>query len=150
MIFIHAVQHISDLKERGPVTENLNKVTMTALRELNQFLMANGIMNITQNKRITHTRRYLRHYNPRNHEYCIVLIIQAKYWIIELWVKVRDILTIMLHCASTGSFHANVLTCTFTCIGIFASFVLWLHAVMTSNAKSRYACKSIFSKNSPI
>jgi hypothetical protein len=38
---------------------------------------------------VTYTRLYLRHNKPRSHEYCIVLIIHTKHWVVELWAKIK-------------------------------------------------------------
>ena len=45
---------------------------------------------------------------------------------------------------------SNVVTYMRTCIGICATFVLWLHASMTWSAKSVYACSRFFSTNNAI
>lgn len=114
-----------------------------------------AIINITQNKSIMYTRLYLRHYKTRSHEYCVVLIIHTEHRIIELWVKIRFMhvrwmWTVVLCSASKERFYSNAITYVFTCIGISASFTLWLHAAMMSCAKSRYACNRFFSKKNPI
>lgn len=108
-----------------------------------------------QNESTLYTRLYLRHYKTWGHEYCVVLIINAKHWIVELWVKIRLkygrwMWAAVLCYVNKEKYCSCIITYAFTCIGISATFSLRLHAAMMSCAKSMYASNRFFSKNIPI